>query len=60
METYMSRCTDDDPGHYEEATFPWLSDAIEARSAENIRIWREYLPDDCIDMMISLGWDQDT
>ena len=30
------------------------------RSAANIRIWRSYLPEDCVNTMIKLGWDQTT
>jgi hypothetical protein len=34
-----------------------ISEADAARSAENIRLWRSYLPKDCVDMMIKMGWD---
>ncbi len=34
-----------------------ISAADAARSAENIRIWRSYLPKDCVDTMIKMGWD---
>ena len=34
-----------------------ISEADAARSAENIRIWRSYLPKDCVDTMIAMGWD---
>jgi hypothetical protein len=60
MEAYMSTQLDYGTEDFDEATFPWLSDEIEARSAENIRSWREYLPDDCITTMIDMGWDQST
>jgi|HubBroStandDraft_2_1064218.scaffolds.fasta_scaffold1202244_2 hypothetical protein len=30
------------------------------RSAANIRIWRSYLPEDCVNTMIKMGWDQTT
>jgi hypothetical protein len=29
------------------------------RSAENIRLWMSYLPSECVDAMIKLGWDRD-
>jgi hypothetical protein len=60
MEAYLLWYSDDDTQDFDEASFPWLSDEIEARSAENIRSWTEYLPDDCLATMIALGWDQDT
>jgi hypothetical protein len=25
-------------------------------SAETIKIWRSYLPKDCVDLMIQMGW----
>jgi hypothetical protein len=30
------------------------------RSIENIRLWTSYLPYDCVDTMIKLGWDRTT
>jgi hypothetical protein len=30
------------------------------RSIENIRVWTSYLPYDCVDTMIKLGWDRTT
>ncbi len=30
------------------------------RSLGNIRRWRSYLPEDCVDTMIKMGWDQTT
>jgi hypothetical protein len=30
------------------------------RSAGNIQLWQCYLPEDCVDTMIKLGWDQTT
>jgi hypothetical protein len=33
------------------------SDADIARSEKNILQWMTYLPDDCIRMMILMGWD---
>jgi hypothetical protein len=34
-----------------------LSPEDAARSAENIALWKSYLPDDCVAAMIALGWD---
>jgi len=33
-----------------------ISEADAARAAENIRVWRSYLPQDCVDTMIKMGW----
>jgi len=33
-----------------------ISEADAARAAENIRVWRSYLPEDCVDTMIKMGW----
>jgi hypothetical protein len=30
------------------------------RSIENIGLWTSYLPYDCVDTMIQLGWDRTT
>ena len=30
------------------------------RSAKNIRLWRSYLPEDCVDAMVRMGWDRNT
>jgi hypothetical protein len=30
------------------------------RSLRNIRNWRTYLPEDCVNTMIEMGWDQTT
>jgi hypothetical protein len=60
MEAYMSRRADDGTQDFDEAKFPGLSDEIESKPAENIRLWRTYLPDDCITTMINMGWDQST
>ena len=44
----------------------WSSTAVRAigrtvdRSAENIAEWSKYLPMDCIEMMVSRGWDRTT
>jgi hypothetical protein len=28
------------------------------RSAENVRQWKLYLPEDCVNTMIKMGWDR--
>jgi hypothetical protein len=30
------------------------------RSVANIRLWRSYLPQDCVNKMIEMGWDRTT
>jgi hypothetical protein len=35
-------------------------DDREARSRKNISRWRSYLPEDCVAMMIKMGWDRST
>jgi hypothetical protein len=37
-----------------------VSDAAIARSEENILRWMQYLPADCIQTMIRMGWDLST
>jgi hypothetical protein len=29
-----------------------------ARSTANIRLWSSYLPEDCVNAMITMGWDR--
>jgi hypothetical protein len=36
------------------------NDSDGARSANNILQWRTYLPEDCIQTMIHMGWDVTT
>jgi hypothetical protein len=36
------------------------NDSDSARSANNILQWRTYLPEDCIQTMIHMGWDVTT
>jgi hypothetical protein len=36
------------------------NDADVARSEKNILQWMDYLPEDCIRMMIQMGWDVTT
>jgi hypothetical protein len=30
------------------------------RSAGNIQLWQSYLPENCVNTMIKMGWDQTT
>jgi hypothetical protein len=30
------------------------------RSERNVRLWRSYLPTDCVNTMIRMGWDETT
>jgi hypothetical protein len=30
------------------------------RSMHNVAVWRSYLPADCVDTMIAMGWDETT
>jgi len=30
------------------------------RSERNVRLWRSYLPPECVNTMISMGWDKTT
>jgi hypothetical protein len=30
------------------------------RAAGNIELWQSYLPENCVDTMIKMGWDQTT
>jgi hypothetical protein len=34
--------------------------AAAERSAQTIRLWRSYLPDDCVETMISMRWHEST
>ena len=36
------------------------SNALTARSEKNVREWMSYLPQDCIESMIRMGWDLST
>ena len=31
-----------------------------ARSVNNIKLWRSYLPTDCVNTMVNMGWDHST
>jgi hypothetical protein len=37
-----------------------IQETYETRSCRNIRSWREFLPEDCVAAMISMGWDLTT
>jgi hypothetical protein len=44
-------------------TYPTAASGIgekDEQSARNIADWSSYLPADCVDMMVSLGWDRTT
>lgn len=41
----------------EAAADPASSDFNVARSEENVLQWMSYLPQDCIESMIRMGWD---
>ena len=30
------------------------------RAVANVQAWRSYLPSDCVNMMIEMGWDRST
>jgi hypothetical protein len=38
----------------------WVNDSGAAHSKENILQWLSYLPEDCIQTMIAMGWDVTT
>ena len=51
------------PSEIPEAAAPIeaaVSDADVARSEENILRWLQYLPADCVQSMIRMGWDVST
>ena len=33
---------------------------IHSRSEFNIRLWQSYLPKDCVETMVRMGWDRST
>jgi hypothetical protein len=50
-------------GDPSEATAPVgvsVNEDYAARSEENIQKWMSYLPEDCINTMIEMGWDVTT
>jgi hypothetical protein len=49
-------------GSYGSATSSGLpvSEFAAGRSAENIDSWQAYLPANCIETMVKLGWDHST
>jgi hypothetical protein len=44
----------------EEHIAGFFSEAERARSARNISVWQSYLPPDCVQSMINMGWDHST
>jgi hypothetical protein len=38
----------------------FFSEAERTRSAQNILLWQSYLPHDCVQLMINMGWDYST
>jgi hypothetical protein len=38
----------------------FLSEPEPTRSAKNILIWQSYLPRDCVESMVNMGWDRST
>jgi hypothetical protein len=47
-------------GESSDAAAPAVGNAELARSEENILRWMAYLPQDCIETMIRMGWDVTT
>ena len=41
-------------------SFDFAASEANARSEANVLCWMEYLPQDCIETMIRLGWDLTT
>jgi hypothetical protein len=37
-----------------------LSEPEPSRSAKNVLIWQSYLPRDCVESMVNMGWDRST
>lgn len=37
-----------------------IHEPYETRSNRNIGSWREFLPEDCVTVMIKMGWDRTT
>ena len=54
--------TEEFGGSYGNATSSGLpvSEIAARRSAENIDSWQAYLPANCIETMVRLGWDHST
>ena len=50
----------EDLGSTRESRERTIFRASSLRSAANVRLWRSYLPEDCVNTMIRLGWDQTT
>ena len=51
---------DADDTDHDDGTLSLVGEEVEDRSAANVRAWREYLPDECIKTMLSMGWDHST
>ncbi|HME40370.1 MAG TPA: hypothetical protein VKG63_15545 [Steroidobacteraceae bacterium] len=50
-----------EPSPAADAVVKAASDAADrARSEENILKWKSYLPADCVESMIAMGWDVST
>jgi len=59
LRTVIDELQDDPSGA--AAPNSWEIDADNAaRSKKNISQWRSYLPEDCVDAMIRMGWDVTT
>jgi hypothetical protein len=53
----QTRCIPD-PQDADSLLRPCFTDAAdEARSLQNIALWKSYLPADCVETMIAMGWD---
>jgi hypothetical protein len=37
-----------------------LAEPEPTRSAKNVLIWQSYLPRDCVESMVNMGWDHST
>jgi hypothetical protein len=66
MNTYAHVQQDAGVGHHRETSDiaarrgVLASDAVTARSEENISRWLSYLPITCVQTMIKMGWDKTT
>jgi hypothetical protein len=38
----------------------WTFTGYSTRAVANVRAWRSYLPSDCVNTMIEMGWDRTT
>jgi hypothetical protein len=65
MKTDAQACeragADPDQISHREAEICKPADAADAaHAADNIAQWRAYLPSDCIEAMVAMGWDRST